>query len=93
MFHNVINKKISYPAEYGYGLVANKWFFQNFKGRIGLLGASEKIYLIEELMQYQQYQLISHNILKSFYKVMSFLYKLYLKKFMSIWSWKFCLNS
>ena len=56
MCHNVINKKISYPAEYGYGLVANKWFFQNFKGRIGLLGASEKIYLIEELMQYQQYQ-------------------------------------
>lgn len=56
MFHNVIDKKIDYPAEFGYGLVANKWFFETFKGRIGLLGASEKLYLIEELMQYKEYQ-------------------------------------
>ena len=56
MFHQVINNNIDYPAEYGYGLVANKWFFKNFKGRIGLLGASEKLYLIEELMQHKEYQ-------------------------------------
>ncbi len=56
MFRNVINRKIDYPAEYGYGLVANKWFFENFKGRIGLLGASEKLNVIRELMSHKEYQ-------------------------------------
>ena len=56
MLNQTINKNIDYPAEYGYGLVANKWFFENFKGRIGLIGASEKLYLIEELMNYKEYQ-------------------------------------
>ena len=56
MFHEVINNEIDYPAEYGYGLVANKWFFENFKGRIGLLGASEKLNIIKELLQYKEYQ-------------------------------------
>ena len=32
MFYNVIDKAIDYPAEFGYGLVANKWFFETFKG-------------------------------------------------------------
>ena len=56
MFAEVINKDIDYPAEYGYGLVANKWFFETFKGRIGILGASEKLNVIAELMQYKEYQ-------------------------------------
>jgi len=56
MFSEVISKKIDYPAEYGYGLVANKWFFETFQGRIGLLGASEKLNVIEELMNYKEYQ-------------------------------------
>lgn len=56
MFQAVINRKIDYPAEFGYGLVANKWFFEAFKGRIGLIGADKKINLIKELMQRQQYQ-------------------------------------
>ena len=35
MFRDVIpNQEIHYPAEYGYGLVANKWFFKEFKCRI-----------------------------------------------------------
>jgi tmRNA-binding protein len=52
----ILNKNIDYPAEYGYGLVANKWFFKNFSGKIGLIGASEKLYLIEELMKHDQYK-------------------------------------
>jgi hypothetical protein len=45
MFREVIpNQEINYPAEYGYGLVANKWFFKEFKGRIGLIGASENYF-------------------------------------------------
>ena len=56
MFSEVINKEIDYPAEYGYGLVGNKWFFKEFKGKIGLIGASEKLYLIEELMKHDEYK-------------------------------------
>jgi len=56
MFRSVISRPIDYPAEYGYGLIANKWFFERFAGRIGLLGASEKLYLIEELMTHKKYQ-------------------------------------
>ena len=55
-FKEVINKEIDYPAEYGYGLVGNKWFFNNFSGDIGLIGASEKLYLIEELMKHDEYK-------------------------------------
>jgi len=56
MFKEVIGKQIDYPAEYGYGLVANKWFFKQFSGRIGLIGASEKLNLIQELMNYDEYK-------------------------------------
>lgn len=56
MFEEVIGKTIHYPAEYGYGLVGNKWFFKQFSGRIGLIGASEKLNLIEELMNYDEYK-------------------------------------
>ena len=55
-FREVIGKEIDYPAEYGYGLVGNKWFFNNFSGDIGLIGASEKLYLIEELMKHDEYK-------------------------------------
>tara|TARA_Y100000310_G_scaffold341064_1_gene438960 strand:- start:888 stop:1742 length:855 start_codon:yes stop_codon:yes gene_type:complete len=55
-FKKVIKKDINYPAEYSYGLVANKWFFKNFEGKIGLIGASEKLYLINELMKHSEYQ-------------------------------------
>ena len=56
MFKEVIGNQIDYPAEYGYGLVANKWFFKQFSGRIGLIGASEKLNLIQELMNYDEYK-------------------------------------
>jgi hypothetical protein len=56
MFNEVIDNDIDYPAEYGYGLVANKWFFKQFGGKIGLIGASEKLYLIEELMKHDEYK-------------------------------------
>jgi hypothetical protein len=56
MFDDVISKSIDYPAEYGYGLVSNKWFFKEFSGKIGLIGASEKLYLIKELMKHNEYK-------------------------------------
>lgn len=55
-FSEVIQKPIDFPAEYGYGLVANKWILQTFSGKIGLLGADRKIQIIENLMEATQYQ-------------------------------------
>lgn len=55
-FEQVINRKIDFPAEYGYGLVANKWLFKQFSGKIGLIGADTKINIIENLMEAEQYQ-------------------------------------
>jgi hypothetical protein len=56
MFREVIKRDIDYPAEYGYGLVSNKWLFKKFKGQIGLIGAKEKIDLIKNLMEREEYQ-------------------------------------
>tara|TARA_B100000123_G_C25736170_1_gene431617 strand:- start:96 stop:953 length:858 start_codon:yes stop_codon:yes gene_type:complete len=55
MFSEVIGRDVDYPAEYGYGLVGNKWFTKTFDN-IGLIGAKEKMVLVEELMTYSQYQ-------------------------------------
>jgi hypothetical protein len=56
-FHTIYpNRKIDFPAEFGYGLVANKWLFQNFAGKIGLIGAYEKMVLIHSLMSHPEYR-------------------------------------
>ena len=44
------------PAEYPYGLIANKWLFKTFRGQIGVVGAKEKLQLIQELLEYQEYR-------------------------------------
>ncbi len=44
------------PTEFLYGLTANKWFFSMFKGHIGLIGAAEKLQLIKQLIQREEYQ-------------------------------------
>ncbi len=49
-------RKRDFPSEYGHGLVANKWFFKTFKGKIGLIGAKEKLKIIELLMQHREYR-------------------------------------
>ena len=55
-FSKVITKEIDFPAEYGYGLVSNKWLFKTFAGQIGLIGADRKIDIIENIMEAPQYQ-------------------------------------
>lgn len=45
-----------FAAEWSYGLVTNKWFFEKFRGQIGLIGAKEKLELIQELLEYPEYQ-------------------------------------
>ena len=44
------------PTEYLYGLSMNKWFFNQFKGKIGLIGAAPKMDIIKNLMKYDEYQ-------------------------------------
>lgn len=47
---------VHWPAEYGYGLVANRWFFKTFKGKIGLIGGAAKMDLIKKLMEFPEYR-------------------------------------
>ena len=53
---DVIQRRIDYPAEFGYGLVANKWLLKTFAGQIGLIGAGSKLNIIKNLMEAPQYQ-------------------------------------
>ena len=55
-FKEVIQRDIDFPAEYGYGLVTNKWLLKTFAGKIGLIGAGLKLNIIENLMEAPQYQ-------------------------------------
>lgn len=56
MFKEIFpNRERDFPSEYCHGLVANKWFFKTFKGKIGLIGAREKLKIIEILMQHGEY--------------------------------------
>ena len=42
---DVIQREIDFPAEFGYGLVTNKWLLKTFAGQIGLIGAGSKLNL------------------------------------------------
>jgi hypothetical protein len=44
------------PTEFLYGLTLNKWFFNEFKGKIGLIGSGNKLNIIKELMKYDEYK-------------------------------------
>ena len=55
-FIDVIQRRIDYPAEFVYGLVANKWLLKTFAGQIGLIGAGSKLNIIKNLMEAPQYQ-------------------------------------
>lgn len=43
-------------TEFVYGLLMNKWFLKTFNGKIGLIGAGDKLDIIKELMNYQEYR-------------------------------------
>jgi|TARA_R100000027_G_scaffold51134_1_gene39830 hypothetical protein len=55
-FRQVIRREIDFPAEFGYGLVINKWLMKTFAGKIGLIGADVKLNIIKNLMEAPQYQ-------------------------------------
>jgi hypothetical protein len=43
-------------TEFLYGLLMNKWFLKTFNGKIGLIGAGDKLDIIKELMNYEEYR-------------------------------------
>jgi len=43
-------------TEFLYGLLMNKWFLKTFNGKVGLIGAGDKLDIIKELMNYSEYQ-------------------------------------
>jgi hypothetical protein len=43
-------------TEFLYGLTMNRWFLKTFKGKVGLIGAGNKLQVIRELMKYPEYQ-------------------------------------
>lgn len=56
MLHELFPDQKTIPTEYLYGLTSSKWFFKTFKGKIGLIGAGEKMDLIKDLMKREEYQ-------------------------------------
>lgn len=55
LMNEVLSKNIDFPAEYLYASVANKWFFSTFN-KITIIGSKQKLELINELLQYQDYK-------------------------------------
>tara|TARA_B100000900_G_scaffold416277_1_gene450962 strand:- start:38623 stop:39489 length:867 start_codon:yes stop_codon:yes gene_type:complete len=55
-FQSFFKKDMDYPAEYVYGLIANKWLLKNFSGKIGLIGAEPKLELIQLLLNKEEYK-------------------------------------
>lgn len=45
-----------FPAEFLYASVANRWLTKTFGGHLGLIGGSEKIDLIERLLEHDSYR-------------------------------------
>jgi len=54
--HELYPGQKTIATEFLYGLTMNRWFFRQFKGKIGLIGAREKLDIIKELMKYPEYQ-------------------------------------
>ena len=54
--HELYPKQATIPTEFLYGLTMNKWFLKTFKGKIGLIGAKNKLDIIKDLMKHPQYR-------------------------------------
>lgn len=55
-FFEIFDRDFDFPAEYVYGLLSNKWLTKTFKGKIGIIGAKEKLEIIKNLLTNQRYK-------------------------------------
>lgn len=50
------NNPVDFPLEYAYAVVANRWIFKQFAGRIGIIGSDKKLEIIKKLFEFPQYK-------------------------------------
>ena len=55
-FRSMLQKEPDFPIEVFYGLLSNKWLFENISGKIGIIGAKPKIKIIKKLMEHEEYK-------------------------------------
>ena len=56
-FKRIIDfREIDFPMEFSYSIIANKWIFKKYHDSIGIIGGSEKIRLIKQLMEFKEYR-------------------------------------
>lgn len=55
-FQEMFSQPLDVPSEVIYGLISNKWLFENSKCKIGIIGAKPKLKIIQKLMKFEQYQ-------------------------------------
>jgi hypothetical protein len=56
-FKTMFSRQIDFPMEFCYAIVINKWIFKQYpKGEIALIGGSEKMKIIQELMKRKEYR-------------------------------------
>lgn len=56
-FRRMINfRDIDFPMEFAYSIVSSKWIFKKYPDSIGIIGGSEKINLIKQLMEFKEYR-------------------------------------
>ena len=56
VFYQRFMKIPQFYLESVYALVSSRWVFRNFPNGICLVGGSEKIKLVKELMKYEEYR-------------------------------------
>lgn len=56
MFFSTFKKQPDFPAEYVYGLIANRWLTSHFSGEVGLIGSESKLNLIKRMMRFEEYR-------------------------------------
>jgi len=50
------NRKLDYPMEFIYSLLSTKWILNHFKNKITLIGGSDRMELIKQLMKHKEYR-------------------------------------
>ena len=55
-YHSMFSRPINFPMEFCYAIVANKWIFKQYPRDIALIGGSEKMKIIKDLMEYKEYR-------------------------------------
>ena len=55
-FRSMLQREPDFPSEILYGLVSNKWLFENITKKIGIIGAKPKIRIIKKLMEHEEYK-------------------------------------